>query len=401
MLSIGGATYTEGGFSSASAASAAADTIWAMFGPEQSDSPVNRPFGKAIVDGFDFDFESATSNMVSFASELRSKMDAATAEGGKSYYLSAAPQCPYPDVADNDMLAGEVSFDFVMVQFYNNYCGLQAYASGSSSQSSFNFGTWDNWAKTSSKNHDVRVFLGIPGSSTAAGSGYISGGSLASIIAYSKTFSSFGGVMAWDMSQVYANPGFLDLIVDSLQSGATSPNTTASTSAPTGSATSSPVWSTYTTSAFTSYGTASGEVSATSLLPYTPAPAPPSSSTFTAKTTSPRQAYSSSAPTTLSTSTRSAVPSGRPTDKDTGSCATPPAATVTSYVTVTESISLATDPGATKTTLNNTPAQSTTAKGTSAVAQWGQCGGVGYSGSTQCKPPYACVANSKWWAQCQ
>lgn len=40
--------------------------------------------------------------MAPFASELRSLMDAATAAGGKQFYLSAAPQCPYPDVADND-----------------------------------------------------------------------------------------------------------------------------------------------------------------------------------------------------------------------------------------------------------------------------------------------------------
>ncbi|EPE03811.1 aminotransferase class III [Ophiostoma piceae UAMH 11346] len=400
MLSIGGATYTEGGFSSTSAASVAADTIWAMFGPEQSDSSVNRPFGKAVVDGFDFDFESATSNMVSFASELRSKMDAATAEGDKSYYLSAAPQCPYPDAADNDMLAGEVSFDFVMVQFYNNYCGLQSYASGSSTQSSFNFGTWDDWARTSSKNPNVRVFLGIPGSSTAAGSGYVSDSSLASIITYSKTFSSFGGVMAWDMSQVYANPGFLELITDSLQSGA-SPNTTASTSRTSEPATSGSVWPTYTTSTFATYRTSPREVSATSLLPYTPAPAPPAGSTFTTKTTSSRQVHSSLAPTTLSTATRSAVPSDWSAAKGTGSCVTPSAATVTSYVTVAKSASLSSNFGATKGTLNNSPAQPTTVRGETTVAQWGQCGGVGYSGSTQCESPYICVANSKWWAQCQ
>lgn len=51
MLSVGGATYTEGGFSSSSAASTAADTIWAMFGLKQSGSSVNRPFGTAVVDG--------------------------------------------------------------------------------------------------------------------------------------------------------------------------------------------------------------------------------------------------------------------------------------------------------------------------------------------------------------
>lgn len=91
-----------------------------MFGPVTSNTSINRPFGDAVVDGFDFDFESTVSNTVSFASELRSLMTAATAAGGKQYYLSAAPQCPYPDAADNDMLDGTISFDFIMIQFYNN-----------------------------------------------------------------------------------------------------------------------------------------------------------------------------------------------------------------------------------------------------------------------------------------
>ena len=52
--------------------------------------------------------------------------------------------------------------------------------------------------------------LGIPGNTGAAGAGYETGSTLAAVISYSKSFSSFGGVMIWDMSQVYANPGFLD-----------------------------------------------------------------------------------------------------------------------------------------------------------------------------------------------
>ncbi len=66
LLSIGGATYTEGGFSSASAAVAAANQVWAMFGPAQSAGSAHRPFGNAVVDGFDFDFESSTQNMVPY-----------------------------------------------------------------------------------------------------------------------------------------------------------------------------------------------------------------------------------------------------------------------------------------------------------------------------------------------
>jgi chitinase len=188
LLSIGGATYTEGGFSSASAAQTAAQTVWNLFGTPTSSA--NRPFGTAIVDGFDFDFESTTQNMAPFAQELRNLMDAS---GTKKFYLSAAPQCPYPDAADNDMLNDAVSFDFIQVQFYNNYCGVSSYIAGASTQNNFNFATWDTWAKTVSANPNVKVLLGVP-ANTGAGGGYVSASTLTPITAYCKQFSSFGGV---------------------------------------------------------------------------------------------------------------------------------------------------------------------------------------------------------------
>lgn len=210
MLSIGGATYTEGGFSSEDAAVTAANNVWASFGPSNSNAP--RPFGTAAVDGFDFDFETTVSNMPAFGNQLRSLMDQDAASTGKSWLLTAAPQCPYPDVADGPMLAGAVSFDAIWVQFYNNYCGVQSFTSGTDTQNNFNFDTWDNWAKTESKNPDVKVFIGIPGAPSAAGSGYVTAAALAPIVSYAKNYSSFGGVMMWDMSQVYANVGFLDSV---------------------------------------------------------------------------------------------------------------------------------------------------------------------------------------------
>jgi chitinase len=160
--------------------------------------------------------------MVPFANQLRSLMDADTAASGKKWFLTAAPQCPYPDSADNAMLDGAVFFDAVWVQFYNNYCGLQSFDAGVSTQKNFNFETWDNWAKTVSLNSGVKVLLGIPGSLSAAGSGYETGSVLASIISYCEGFSSFGGVMTWDMSQIYANAGFLDGVYSDLASGVTS-----------------------------------------------------------------------------------------------------------------------------------------------------------------------------------
>ncbi|OTB17575.1 glycoside hydrolase family 18 protein [Daldinia sp. EC12] len=210
LISIGGATYTEGGFSDSASAESAAQSVWDLFGSDTSKP--NRPFLSAVVDGFDFDFESTTQNFAPFASKLRSLMDA---DGSKKYYLSAAPQCPYPDAAMNDMLNGVISFDFIMIQFYNNYCGVSSFVPGSTTQNNFNFQTWDDWAKNTSKNKNVKVLLGVP-ANTGAGGGYQPADALAPVIQYSKQFSSFGGAMMWDMSQLFQNSGFLDSVYSSL-----------------------------------------------------------------------------------------------------------------------------------------------------------------------------------------
>ncbi|GES63293.1 class III chitinase [Aspergillus terreus] len=210
LLSLGGATYTQGGWSSTTEAQNAAQAVWNMFGPS-TNAQVDRPFGDAVVDGFDFDFEATTNNLPAFGAKLRSLMDAA---GGKKYYLSAAPQCVFPDAANGATL-NAVPFDLVMVQFYNNWCQTTNFQVGSTTQNAFNFDVWDKWAKTS-PNPNVKVFLGIPANAGAAGSGYASGSQLQAAIAYSKQYTSFGGVMMWDMSQLYANSGFLDQVVGDL-----------------------------------------------------------------------------------------------------------------------------------------------------------------------------------------
>lgn len=138
------------------------------------------------------------------------------ADASRPYYLTAAPQCPYPDAADNPMLNGTVAMDAVFVQFYNNYCGLQSYTPGTAAQNNFNFATWDNWATTVSADRNVKVFLGVPAGPTAAGSGYEAPGTLDPIIEYCKQFGSFGGVMMWDASQAVANSGFLPAVKSAL-----------------------------------------------------------------------------------------------------------------------------------------------------------------------------------------
>ncbi|KAB8236948.1 Glycoside hydrolase 18 protein [Aspergillus alliaceus] len=248
LLSIGGATYNEGGFASESAAKAGAKMIWETFGPV-TNSSAKRPFGDAVVDGFDFDFEAVSNNMPAFANQLRSYYETDTS---KKYYTTAAPQCPYPDAADGPMLDGTVYFDAIWVQFYNNFCGLQSFVPGSTTQNNFNFETWDTWAHKTSLNKNAKVFVGIPGNRGAAGSGYQPVDVVSQIIQYTKRFSSFGGIMIWDASQVQANSGFLSGIRSALGGssgggGSSSTSSTTTTSKTTSSTPSTPTTTTSTT----------------------------------------------------------------------------------------------------------------------------------------------------------
>ena len=98
------------------------------------------------------------------------------------------------------------------MQFYNNQCGLPNYGqvsvswttlyyviplfNPSSDLQNWNFGTWDYWARHVSPNPDVKVYIGAPASSGAAGSGYVSSSTLNNIATtMRKSFPSFGGVM--------------------------------------------------------------------------------------------------------------------------------------------------------------------------------------------------------------
>lgn len=272
LLSIGGATYSEGGFDTEKDANAGAELLWKTFGPAKENnshlparpdravsdlqatattqaplvaeltaqpqptntgkqspeeksglatrakvgsSTIYRPFGNSSVDGFDLDFESVNTNMSPFASRLRKLMDS---EKSKKYFLTAAPQCPYPDAADKAFLNGPdpVFMDAIWVQFYNNPCGVDSFTKGSK-QSAFNFETWDNWAKNGSKNANVKVMVGVPGDKGGANTGYLPASELKPVIEYSKKFDSFGGVMIWDVTQAYGNKGFIPSVKDALK----------------------------------------------------------------------------------------------------------------------------------------------------------------------------------------
>ena len=190
LLSLGGASGAYG-FTDNSQAETFAQTLWDTFG--EGTGVTDRPFDSAVVDGFDFDIEN--NNNVGYAA-LVTKLRTLFATGSKQYYISAAPQCPYPDASVGDLLAN-ADVDFAFIQFYNNYCNVEA---------SFNWDTWVNYAENISPNSNIKLYLGLPGSATAAGSGYISDLTvLKSAIEKISSFANFGGVSLWDASQAFTN----------------------------------------------------------------------------------------------------------------------------------------------------------------------------------------------------
>jgi len=200
LLSFGGGEGTYG-FSSNAQGTAFATTVWNMFLGGTSSI---RPFGTAVFDGVDLDIEQGTSTGYgAFIAELRSYF---TAQSVKQYYISAAPQCPYPDFLGPGSGSPFTTswFDYVWIQFYNNYCGLDAYPK------EYNFNTWAAWASSSAVNPNMKLFIGAPASADAAGSGYVSLSTLETIAsATQKAYPDvYGGVMLWDCSNSDNNNNF-------------------------------------------------------------------------------------------------------------------------------------------------------------------------------------------------
>ncbi|KAJ7637592.1 glycoside hydrolase family 18 protein [Mycena polygramma] len=187
-LSLGGASGAGATFSSDAQGKAFADTVWNLFLGGTSST---RPFGAAVLDGVDLDIEGGGSTgFAAFVTQLRTHTNGAS----KPYYVTAAPQCPFPDAWLGSVI-NAVGFDAIYVQFYNNFW-------------QWNFADWDNWAKTVSPNKNVKIFIGAP-ASPSAGAGYVSAAQLGVIASATRAqFSSFGGIMLWDASQAYANGRF-------------------------------------------------------------------------------------------------------------------------------------------------------------------------------------------------
>lgn len=168
-----------------------AETLWNLFGAGTGDNPDLRPFGPdVVVDGFDIDNENHdTSYYQTFAYALRQQF---AQDNGKTYYLSAAPQCPMPD--ESIPMEAMMEADFVWVQFYNNpQCNLDSIGFQSS------FAAWSaNFSEGSTTPERPRLYIGA-GGFQGAGTGYVAGSGLSSVMSLVRELyvDNLGGIMLW------------------------------------------------------------------------------------------------------------------------------------------------------------------------------------------------------------
>ncbi|KAK4169195.1 glycoside hydrolase superfamily, partial [Cladorrhinum sp. PSN259] len=207
LLSIGGATSNLVLRNDAHAI-AFANTLWALFGPTGYVPNGLRPFGQAVVDGFDLDKNDGQPAFFgTFATALRASFGV---DLTKDYFLSAAPQCIYPDPSVPQNYLSQCNF--VWPQFFNNL----ACEVGSAGFLDSVF----QWSRTlgdgivpmrDSSAFRTRLLIGIPGWLQAAPLTFVKLGGvrgvqlLATQLRQLTGLVNLGGLMIWDGPQGLEN----------------------------------------------------------------------------------------------------------------------------------------------------------------------------------------------------
>lgn len=325
LLSLGGAAGSYG-FSDDATAKQFAHTLWDLFGNSKNLATNDRPFYDAVLDGFDFDIENNWSTgYPALANELRTLFQKDTS---KNYYLGAAPQCPYPDASVGPLLK-QSEIDFVFIQFYNNYCNLGS--------SSFNWDTWLDYAETDSPNKNIKLFVGVPASSRAAGSGYNDPSAVSQYLTSDILNSKyFGGISMWDVSAGWSNTNSNGNFVENMKAivkkaspgeeTTSSTTTTTTTTSTTISSSSSSSKTSKTSTTSTTSSSISSTTSSTTSSTSSSSTSSSTSSTTSSSTTSSQISTTSTAPTSstsLSSSTISTSASTSDTTSVTSSETTP------------------------------------------------------------------------------
>ncbi|XP_012557007.3 uncharacterized protein LOC105844664 isoform X1 [Hydra vulgaris] len=215
MISLGGADGVYG-FSTLNEAKDFATTIWNLFLGGSSNI---RPFGNAVLDGLDLNIEKGSPLYYSdFIQTMRLLM---SGDNSKRYYITGAPQCPYPDPYMGPIIVGSVlekvakEFDFLYVQFYNNPCFI------GSTEFTVALNQWLNFANQIKKQYDKGplIFIGLLAHPQASNHSeyYSNPNQVEAVYNITKFNKHFGGIMLWD-----AGFDSVNIISDSYYSSALS-----------------------------------------------------------------------------------------------------------------------------------------------------------------------------------
>jgi chitinase len=171
MLSVGGGGGSVQ-IANMSVAQDFATQLWDMFGPVRADYKGSRPFGTAVLDGFDMDIENPDSafSYTFFVQEMNQLFATDTS---KNYFMTGAPQCIVPDANMGDMMFNG-KFNYLYIQFYNTpQCSARGAISGYKSQDGslqyFSYDAFQEYITVSfSQSKGAQLFIGLPASLDAA-----------------------------------------------------------------------------------------------------------------------------------------------------------------------------------------------------------------------------------------
>ncbi|KAI8634095.1 glycoside hydrolase family 18 protein [Xylariaceae sp. FL1651] len=254
ILSLGGAVGSYS-LQSATEAQNIGNYLWKAYGNSGA-TDVQRPFGNAFVNGFDFDLELNNGNQYypNMISTLRSKF---ASDPNNAYYITGAPQCPIPE-PNMGVVIDNAQFDYLWPQFYNNNNYTYPCALPINGNAAFNYNQWLTYtAGTPSAN--AKIFIGVPAAPLAANGGpagetyYATPAQLSTIVSGVNGQSRFGGIMMWSagFSDSNVNNGCTyaqeaKAILDTGSPCSSGPTTT--TRPPVGTSTSTPTGTSTTTS---------------------------------------------------------------------------------------------------------------------------------------------------------
>lgn len=218
MLSLGGGYPVNYSLPTVDVANYFADFLIGAYGPVSSDwNGKPRPFGSAVVDGFDLDLEAE--EWATGAADLLYKnydVFARRIKTRSSMLLSAAPQCVIPDARIAPALKA-VPFDFIFAQFYNTYeCsaakGYKDLKAGATTKTTtFTFQAWLDWLAKESANKQVKLYMGLPAGPDGLPTHkdhYLNPTEADYLINRYKNNANFGGVMLWEATVSVRNPEF-------------------------------------------------------------------------------------------------------------------------------------------------------------------------------------------------